>query len=133
MALAFDALEAGATPFSLSFAGTASAERPLPSWYNAQQVHDAGAVGVRVGEEALNTECPGVQGPGVSAAGCIVARAGCTANFIPPGDSGSPVLTAAGQAAGDFTHLIVDPGTYPAPRSPARASPRRCRSSASRS
>jgi hypothetical protein len=23
------------------------------------------------------------------------------------------VLTAAGQAAGDFTHLIVDPGTYP--------------------
>ena len=35
-----------------------------------------------VGEEALNTECPGVQGPGVSAAGCIVAPAGCTANFI---------------------------------------------------
>lgn len=213
MALAFDALEAGATPFSLSFAGTASAERPLPSWYNAQQVHDAGAVGVRVGEEALNTECPGVQGPGVSAAGCIVARAGCTANFIfasgstryvgtarhcvdsigqevtmqvdtttiavvgtvshmtsgegVPGNDwaliridpavasrwgvnpavpvvGGPngvytacdvtpvvhyghgygvavaqgkveggVLSAAGQAAGDFTHLIVDPGTYP--------------------
>ena len=64
---------------SLSFAGTASAERPLASWYTsalAQQVHDAGAVGVRVGEEALNTECPGVQGPGVSAAGCIVAPAG---------------------------------------------------------
>ena len=23
------------------------------------------------------------------------------------------MLTATGQAAGDFTHLIVDPGTYP--------------------
>jgi hypothetical protein len=33
--------------------------------------------------------------------------------FGAPGDSGSAVLTAAGQAAGDFTHLIVDPGTYP--------------------
>jgi hypothetical protein len=33
--------------------------------------------------------------------------------FGAPGDSGSPVLTAGGQAAGDFTHLIVDPGTYP--------------------
>ena len=33
--------------------------------------------------------------------------------FGAPGDSGSPVLTAAGQAAGDFTHLIVDPTTYP--------------------
>jgi hypothetical protein len=226
-----------AAAVSLSFASTASAERPVPSWFNAQQVHDAGAVGVSVGEEALNTECPGVQGAGVSAAGCIVAPAGCTANFIfasgstryvgtarhcvdsigqevtmqvdtttiatvgtvshmtsgegvpgndwaliridpavaskwginpavpvaggpngiytscavtpvvhyghgygvavaqgklegglatnwnntgfgwtgfgAPGDSGSPVLTATGQAAGDFTHLIVDPGTYP--------------------
>ena len=35
-----------------------------------------------VGEERLNIECPGVQGAGVSAAGCIVAPAGCTANFI---------------------------------------------------
>jgi hypothetical protein len=200
-------------------------------------VHDAGAGGVQVAEEALNTECPGVQSPGVSAAGCIVAPAGCTANFIfasgstryvgtarhcvdrigqevtmqvdtttiatvgtvshmtsgdgepgndwaliridpavaskwgvnpavpviggpsgiytgcavtpvvhyghgygvavaqgkvegglatnwnsdgfgwtgfgAPGDSGSPVLTAGGQAAGDFNHLIVDVGTYP--------------------
>jgi len=229
-----------AVAVSLSFTGTASAERPLANWYTsalAQQVHDAGAIGVEVGEEALNTECPGVQSPGVSAAGCIVAPAGCTANFIfasgstryvgtarhcvdrigqevtmqvdtttiatvgtvshmtsgdgepgndwaliridpavatkwgvnpavpvvggpngiytacavtpvvhyghgygvavaqgkvegglatnwnsegfgwtgfgAPGDSGSPVLTAAGQAAGDFTHLIVDIGTYP--------------------
>jgi hypothetical protein len=229
-----------AAAVSLSFAATASAERPLPSWYTAafaQKVHDAGAAGVTVAEERLNTECPGVQGPGVSAAGCIVAPAGCTANFIfasgttryvgtarhcvdrigqevtmqvdtttlatvgtvshmtsgdgepgndwaliridpavaskwgvnpavpvvggpngiytgcevtpvvhyghgygvvvaqgkvegglatnwnndgfgwtgfgAPGDSGSPVLTAAGQAAGNFTHLIVDVGTYP--------------------
>jgi len=29
-----------------------------------------------------------------------------------PGDSGSPVLTADGKAAGDFTHLIVDTGDY---------------------
>jgi hypothetical protein len=33
--------------------------------------------------------------------------------FGAPGDSGSPVLTAGGQAAGDFTHLIVDIGAYP--------------------
>ena len=38
--------------------------------------------GMAVGEERLNIECPGVQGAGVSAAGCIVAPAGCTANFI---------------------------------------------------
>jgi hypothetical protein len=31
-----------------------------------------------------------------------------------PGDSGSGVVTATGlQAAGDFTHLIVDPAAYP--------------------
>lgn len=31
-----------------------------------------------------------------------------------PGDSGSAVVTASGfQAAGDFTHLIVDPAAYP--------------------
>jgi hypothetical protein len=74
-----------AAAVSLSLASTASAERPLPTWYTsafAQKVHDAGAAGVPVAEEALNTECPGVQGPGVSAAGCIVAPAGCTANFI---------------------------------------------------
>ena len=229
-----------AAAVSLSFSATANAERPTARWFTnalAERVHDAGATGVRVGEEALNTECPGVQSPGVSAAGCIVAPAGCTANFIfasgstryvgtarhcvdsigqevtmqvdtttiavvgtvshmtsgegvpgndwalvridpavaskwgvspavpvvggpngiytgcdptpvlhyghgygvavaqgkvegglatnwnnegfgwtgfgAPGDSGSPVVTAGGQAAGDFTHLIVDPTTYP--------------------
>jgi hypothetical protein len=33
--------------------------------------------------------------------------------FGAPGDSGSPVLTAAGQAAGNLTHLIVDIADYP--------------------
>ena len=34
--------------------------------------------------------------------------------FGAPGDSGSPVvLTGSGEAAGNFTHLIVDIGTYP--------------------
>jgi hypothetical protein len=32
--------------------------------------------------------------------------------FGAPGDSGSPVLTADGLAAGDFTHLIVDTSDY---------------------
>jgi hypothetical protein len=59
--------------------------RSKPSWYTSsfhQKVVKAGATGVRVGEEALNTECPGVQTAGVSAAGCIVAPYGCTANFV---------------------------------------------------
>jgi hypothetical protein len=41
-----------------------------------------GEKGVTIPLAALNTECPGVQSPGVSAGGCIVAPAGCTANFI---------------------------------------------------
>jgi hypothetical protein len=63
----------------------AAAKRPMASWLTAsklQQLHNAGATGLAVGEERLNIECPGVQGAGVSAAGCIVAPAGCTANFI---------------------------------------------------
>jgi hypothetical protein len=74
----------GACLVALLSAGTASA-RDRPSWYTSalhEQVMHAGATGVQVGEEALNTECPGYQSPGVSAAGCIVAPAGCTANFI---------------------------------------------------
>ena len=63
----------------------ASAKRPVPSWLTSAklaQLSERGAVGMAVGEERLNIECPGVQGAGVSAAGCIVAPAGCTANFI---------------------------------------------------
>jgi hypothetical protein len=230
--------------FALALTGTAAASsvtapvRDAPSWLTPdalQTLHTQGEL--KVGDEHLNVECPGVQSPGVSAAGCIVAPYGCTANFIftdgtaqyvgtarhctdkigqevamqvdsttiaiigtvakmtsgdgvpgndwaliridpgvaakwgvnpavpvvggpqgiytgcgpeavkyyghgygvavaqgkpegglatnwyddgygwtgfgAPGDSGSPVLTAGGQAAGDFTHLIVDLGAYP--------------------
>src|SRR5688572_19703278 len=64
---------------------TASAERPRASWLTSSMLKalsDRGARGMAVGEERLNIECPGVQGAGVSAAGCIVAPSGCTANFI---------------------------------------------------
>ena len=57
----------------------------MASWLTSsklQQLNDAARTGMAVGEERLNIECPGVQGAGVSAAGCIVAPAGCTANFI---------------------------------------------------
>ena len=59
--------------------------KPAPSWLTdslREQIHNAGAEGVQVSEEYLNTECPGFQEPGVSANGCIVAPYGCTANFI---------------------------------------------------
>jgi S1-C subfamily serine protease len=76
---------------------SAATGRALPGWFTAslaERVQDAGAQGVRVGEERLNSECPGVQGPGVSAAGCIVAPAGCTANFIYTDGSSQYVGTA---------------------------------------
>ena len=231
------------------FAAPASAasakvlSKSKPSWYTAdfaKKVKAAGPDGVQIPADELNTACPGYQAPGVSAAGCIVAPYGCTANFLftdgssfyvgtaghcsnstgetvtmqvdtttvadvgtvvrrtphpagdgipgsdftliridpavqaawglnpaipfvggpngvysecgpeavlhyghgygvavaqgkvegglatswfedsygwtgvgAPGDSGSPVVTSGGQAAGNFTHLIVDPGTYP--------------------
>ena len=86
---------------SLLAAGTASAAdgpvRDTAPWFTsalAEQVERAGAQGVQVGEAALNTECPGVQSPGVAAAGCIVAPAGCTANFIFTDGSSSYVGTA---------------------------------------
>jgi hypothetical protein len=67
-------------------AGTVSTpEQAKPGWYTKKlhkRVLKAGRRGVAVGEERLNTECPGVQSRGVSAAGCIVAPSGCTANFI---------------------------------------------------
>ncbi len=60
-------------------------KRGKPGWYTSKvhkRVLRARARGLRVGDERLNTRCPGVQTRGVSAAGCIVAPAGCTANFI---------------------------------------------------
>jgi hypothetical protein len=69
--------------------GTAAAHgagvRAKPAWFTAslQRKLDArGAKGVQVPADALNTACPGTQAAGVSAAGCIVAPYGCTANFI---------------------------------------------------
>jgi len=87
---------------ALSLAGTASASssapvRPAPKFLTSsvkQQLQTNGAVGVKVGDEALNTECPGVQNPGVSAGGCIVAPYGCTANFIFTDGSSQYVGTA---------------------------------------
>ena len=46
------------------------------------EVIAAGSKGKRVESEQLNLDCPGVATKGVSASGCIVAPAGCTANFI---------------------------------------------------
>jgi Trypsin len=230
-----------ALAFVMATAGVAAASGRAPAKFMKPNIEKKlskkGAKGVSIPLAALNTECPGVQSPGVSAGGCIVAPYGCTANFIftdgaseyvgtarhcvdnkgqqvtmqvdtttiavvgtvshmtsgggepgndwaliqidpavaakwgvnpavpvvggpqgiytgcdvtgvkyygpgygvavaqgkaefgvatnwnndgygwtgfgAPGDSGSPVLTAAGQAAGNFTHLIVDIGEYP--------------------
>ena len=70
---------------SAAAAETQTLRSPAPSWLTDDlraQIHEAGAEGVQVAEETLNTECPGFQTPGVSANGCIVAPYGCTANFI---------------------------------------------------
>jgi len=87
---------------ALACAGTASASvkgpvRPQAKFLTSavkQKLQTNGAIGVKVGSEALNTECPGVQNPGVSAGGCIVAPYGCTANFIFTDGSSQYVGTA---------------------------------------
>jgi len=72
--------------FSAAAQGSAGdLTRPKPAWLTPSlqdRLHKAGAEGVRVGDETLNTECPGVHTGGVQAAGCIVAPYGCTANFV---------------------------------------------------
>jgi hypothetical protein len=86
----------------LALTGTASASvkapvRPQAKFLTStvkQKLQTSGAQGVKVGEEALNTECPGIQSPGVSAGGCIVAPYGCTANFIFTDGSSKYVGTA---------------------------------------
>jgi hypothetical protein len=69
--------------------GTAAAHgasvRAKPAWFKAslqRKLDRRGAKGVTVPLDTLNTACPGYQARGVSAAGCIVAPYGCTANFI---------------------------------------------------
>src|SRR5918999_2493093 len=70
----------------LALTGSASAADRGPAKFMTPTVKAKlkanGAKGVRIAAEALNTECPGYQSPGVAAAGCIVAPAGCTANFV---------------------------------------------------
>ena len=74
-----------------------------------------GAKGVSVPLAALNTECPGVQSPGVSAGGCIVAPYGCTANFIFTDGSSQYVGTVAKMTSGegvpgnDWALIKIDP------------------------
>jgi hypothetical protein len=89
---------------------------PKPSWYTPelhQQVLDAGARGVAVGDERLNTECPGVHVGGVQASGCIVAPAGCTANFIFGGPGNYHIGTAGHcvDGVGDELVMQVDTAT----------------------
>src|SRR3954454_13352295 len=77
-----------ACAFVIALAGVASASGPVrePAKFMKpnmeKKLSKKGAKGVSVPLAALTTECPGVQSPGVSAGGCIVAPYGCTANFI---------------------------------------------------
>ena len=80
LAAACAAALAGTAPAQAS---TETLKRPSAlSAAEREAVHDAGAAGVRFAAERLNTDCPGVATKGVSASGCIVDPAGCTANFI---------------------------------------------------
>jgi hypothetical protein len=87
-----------ACSLALAMAGVASAERRPPAKFMTPKMEKKlsanGANGVSVPLAALNTECPGVQSPGVSAGGCIVAPYGCTANFIFTDGSSQYVGTA---------------------------------------
>lgn len=73
-------------------------DRPVPSWYTPElhaKVKQAGPKGQNVGEEYLNTQCPGAQTRGVQAGGCIVSPSGCTANFVFGSGSQKYIGTAA--------------------------------------
>jgi hypothetical protein len=96
--------------------GSAATGRPRPAWLTSsllQKIHAAGAKGVSVGDERLNTDCPGVQGAGVSAGGCVVAPAGCTANFVFASGGNEYIGTARHcvNAIGDVVTMQVDPTT----------------------
>jgi hypothetical protein len=80
LAAACAAAFAGATP---ALGSTETLKRPSAlTAAERQAVLDAGPAGVKFAAERLNTDCPGVATKGVSASGCIVDPAGCTANFI---------------------------------------------------
>lgn len=105
---------------ALSSSGASAAEfkelkRPSPDWYTqslSERVLGVGAGGVRVAEEQLNLDCPGIVDRGVSASGCIVAPAGCTANNIFTDGASYYIGTARhcvdrGSAGGDDTGTPV--------------------------
>ena len=97
-------------------ASSETLERPVPSWYTQalhERVLDAGATGVPVAEEYLNTDCPGPQTAGVQAGGCIVSPAGCTANFVFSGGGTLYIGTAAHctDGVGDPVVMQVDTTT----------------------
>jgi hypothetical protein len=87
-----------------------------PSWYTDAfdaKVQAAGPEGVQVPAAELNTACPGFQTRGVSAAGCIVAPYGCTANFIFTDGSSDYIGTAGhcSNSAGESVTMQVDTTT----------------------
>jgi len=91
-------------------------ERPEPAWLTSElkaEIAAAGADGVQVAEEYLNTECPGFQQAGVQANACIVSPAGCTANFIYAGGGNRYLGTAAHctDGVGDPVIIQVDTTT----------------------
>jgi hypothetical protein len=103
---------------SASAATTRTLAKPSPLSAALQaRIHAAGAKGVHVSEEFLNTECPGVATPGVSANGCIVAPYGCTANFIFTNDGNwraQPYIGTASHCSdkvGDVVIMQVDTTT----------------------
>jgi len=107
---------AGAALLLVPATGSAATGRPRPAWLTPSllaQIHNAGARGVSVGDERLNTDCPGVQGAGVAAGGCIVAPAGCTANFVFASGGSQYIGTARHcvNAIGDELVMQVDPTT----------------------
>lgn len=97
-------------------ASAGTLERPKPEWLTPAleaEIHSAGADGVQVAEEYLNTECPGFQQPGVQANACIVSPAGCTGNFIFASGSTRYLGTAAHctDKVGDTVIIQVDTTT----------------------
>jgi hypothetical protein len=103
LALALSILFAGVLTGPASAGTTVELKQPPPKWFTPafkKRAHEAGRKGVplRPGFK-LPDACPGiVTKPGVSAAGCIVAPAGCTANFIFYSGSGRFTGTSDGRS-----------------------------------
>jgi len=94
-------------------ADAATLRKAKPAWLTSalqKKISAAGPDGVQIPADTLNTACPGFQGAGVSAAGCIVAPYGCTANFIFTDGSSFYVGTAGhcSNQVGDTVTMQVD-------------------------